>query len=157
MKVPGIILALALCASMFGVEARISPRIRSVYILEMSNALDQHLASRLSSSHVLWVVLDPAGADAVLTDSLDKVFWVWMQRTYPPGVLASLPEPGRDGATARDNPPPGNPRGTVFLVDPRRRVVLWSTYTSPKNPTPTELDRAAMRITNQLKAAFGRR
>jgi hypothetical protein len=157
MKVPGLILAMALCASMFGDDARLSSRIQSVYILEMSNSLDQHLASRISSSHVLWVVLDPAGADAVLTDSLDKAFWVWMQQTYPPGVLAALPDPGREGASARDNPPPANQRGTVFLVDPRRRVVLWSMYEFPKNPTPTELDRTAVRITNQLKAAFGRR
>ena len=42
----------------------------------------------------------------------------------------------------------------VFLVDPRRRVVLWSAWENPKNPSAIELEHSAERIANQLKAAF---
>src|SRR5262249_11731487 len=132
-------------------------RFRTVYILQMSNALDQHLASRLSNIRALWVVLDPASADAVLTDSVDAAFWTWMQRTYPPGNGGLLADTARSGGLTHDVPPGGNHRGTVFLVDPRKRVVLWSAYELAKNASPTELDHAASRIANQLKAAFGRR
>jgi hypothetical protein len=120
----------------------------------MSNGFDQHLASRLTSSHVLWVVLEPANADAVLTDALDTAFWSWMLQTYPA-------RPGGTEATAlrpdkRLPPPAAAHRGPVFLVDPRARLVLWSTYESPRDASPAELDRAATRITKQLKTAVER-
>jgi hypothetical protein len=155
MKTLGIILAAFLAAQMCGDEVRLSPRFRTVYILAMSNALDQHIASRLSSTRVLWVVLDPASADAVLTDSLDDAFWTWMQRAYPLTNVSSTAEHPR--ASVHDTPPGGPFRGTVFLVDPRQRLVLWSAYEMPRNDTPPELDRAASRITNQLRTAFARK
>jgi len=34
--------------------------------------------------------------------------------------------------------------------------VLWSTYELPKNSSPSEMDRSATRVANQLKTAFGR-
>jgi hypothetical protein len=147
---------------MFGQEARLSPRFRTVYILEMSNALDQHLASRLSNAGVFWVVLEPKNADAVITDSLDDAFWTWMQRNYPrPGAApAAAPDPPRGIpgiSLRRDIPPAGRQRGTIFLVDPRNRVVLWSTYELPRNSSPTELDHSTNRITNQIKAAFAKK
>jgi hypothetical protein len=154
MRTLGIILATLLSASMFGDEVRLSPRFRTVYILSMSNALDQHLASRLSSGRVLWVVLDPASADAVLTDSLDDAFWTWMQRTYPAsnGSIADRPR-----SSLHDVPPSGPYHGTIFLVDPRKRLVLWSAYEQPRGVTPSELDRAAVRISNQLRNALGKK
>ena len=157
MKVPAFILGVVLCTCMHGEQARVSPRFRSVYILEMSNSLDQHLASRISSTHVLWVVLDPSSADAVLTDTLDGAFWMWMQKTYPTDSGGPPAQAKEGGASAHDTPPAGNQRGTVFLVDPRKRVVLWSAYDLPKNATPAELDHTATRITNQLKLAFGKK
>jgi hypothetical protein len=119
--------------------------------MQMSDALDQHLASRLSSTRVLSVVLDPASADAVLTDSIDAAFWTWLQRAYPLAKDASTDDAKR---AAKDVPPAGKPTGTVFLVDPRSRTVLWSTYEPPRDASPAELDRAAGRITNHLKSAF---
>jgi len=128
----------------------------------MSNALDQHLASRLTSAHVLWVVLEPKSADAVLTDTLDDSFWSWLEKTYPPASsagAAGAPAPSgvRAGGLRREVEAGTRQRGTVFLVDPRTRLVLWSTYELPRNASPAELDRAATRITNQLKAAFGKK
>ena len=154
MKTLGFLLAAWVCATVSAEEVRLSPRFRTVYILSMSNALDQHLASRLSSGRVLWVVLDPASADAVLTDSLDDAFWTWLQRTYPAGGSSIGDRP----RTSLHDVPPGGPyRGTLFLVDPRKRLVLWSAYELPKDETPTGLDHAATRISNQLKVAFGRK
>jgi hypothetical protein len=155
MRTLGIALATLLCASVFGDEVRLSPRFRTVYILTMSNALDQHLASRLSSGHVLWVVLEPASADAVLTDSLDDAFWTWLQRTYPPANATAIADHPR--ASLRDVPPSGPYRGTIFLVDPRKRLVLWSAYEFPRDLSPAGLDHAAIRISNQLKGAFARK
>ena len=150
-----VLLAALQCVSLLGDEARLSPRFRTVYVLEMSDALDQHIASRLSNTGVLWVVLDPANADAVLTDSIDTAFWSWLQRTYPPPNGKTFADPARESAALHDVRPTGRRRGTVFLVDPRKRLVLWSTYEMPKNASPAELDHAASRITNQLRSAFG--
>ena len=68
---------------MIAADARLSPNFSTVYILEMSNGLDQHLANRLTGERVMWVVLEPKRADAVLTESLDESFWTWLARTYP--------------------------------------------------------------------------
>jgi hypothetical protein len=45
----------------------------------------------------------------------------------------------------------------VFLVDPRAKVVLWSAWERPRGPSPDELEHSAERITNHLKAAFGKK
>jgi hypothetical protein len=152
MRTYAIILIVLICGRVFGDEARLSPRFRTVYITSMTNALDQHIATRLTSGRVLWVVLDPASADAVLTDNVDQTFWNWLVQTYPASSSAS----GNNIATAYrfGNAPGATYRGTIFLVDPRRRLVLWSTYELPRNSSPSELDRSATRITNQLKTAF---
>src|SRR5215471_20449285 len=84
MRIQLALLTAALCSLFAGDETRLSPRFQTVYILEMTNAFDQHLASRLTNSRVLWVVLDPASADAVMTETLDDAFVTWMQSTYPP-------------------------------------------------------------------------
>jgi hypothetical protein len=151
MKTRRIALAILLCGLLYSQNTRISPSIQTVYLLDMANALDQHLASRLAIAHILWVVLDPVNADAVLTDSIDAAFWAWLTRTYSPSAAT----PG--GRLARDVPPPGIHRGTVFLVDPRRRMVIWSTYDLPKDASPLELDRTAGRITNRLKSALAKK
>jgi hypothetical protein len=140
---------------MFASDAHLSPRFRTVYILQMSNSLDQHLASRLSNMHVLWVVLDPTSADAVLTDSLDGAFWKWMDQNYQSASGGTAA--GRTAKADPDAPPAGAPRGTIFLVDPRQRVVLWSTYSPAKNGSSAEMDRTANRIANELRSAFGRK
>lgn len=44
--------------------------VKTVYVLPMSNALDQFLAIRLTTGNVLQVVTDPQKADAILTDHL---------------------------------------------------------------------------------------
>lgn len=121
----------------------------------MVNGLDQHLASHLTNKRVLWVVLDPSSADAVMTDALGDAFWNWLLRAYPDSVAPS----GKSGSAVNRSgeAPAPNHSGTVFLVDPRRRIILWSAYDPPKRGLPSDLEHSAERITNQLKAAFGKR
>jgi hypothetical protein len=145
------------CTLLLSDDFRLSPRYRTVYLMQMANELDQHLASRITSTRTLWVVLDPGSADAILTDSLDDAFWNWLARNYPAPATANGGGPSRGRAAREGTPLASRHRGTVFLVDPRTRLVLWSTYELPKNSSPAELDRAAARVNNQLKAAFGKK
>jgi hypothetical protein len=157
MNLRAVLLMCLLCAVLRGDEARLSPRYRTVYLMQMANELDQHLASRITNTRTLWVVLDPGSADAILTDSLDDAFWNWLARNYPTSATANGGGPGRERAARDSVQLASRHRGTVFLVDPRTRLVLWSTYELPKNSSPAELDRAATRVNNQLKAAFGKK
>jgi hypothetical protein len=151
MKLHSMLWIVLLCGLATGDQSRLSPRFQTVFVLSMANSLDQHLASRLTSSHVLWVVLQPSSADAVLTDTLDTEFWEWLDRTFP------APAGVNRDAYRGTYPTSGRHRGTVFLIDPRKRLVLWSTYELPRNSSPGELDRSASRITNQLRVAFGKK
>ena len=45
----------------------------------------------------------------------------------------------------------GRGRGTIFLVDVKSRQVLWSAFEKPKNSSPQELDRSAVRVVKLLK------
>lgn len=153
MKASAIFLFVLCCGSMFGDGYHLSPRFQTVYILSMNNSLDQHLASRLTSNRVLWVVLDPGSADTVLTDNVDDTFWSWLARTYPGSTVPN----NYGGLTRTSDTAAAKHRGTIFLIDPRRRLILWSVYELPKNGSPAELDRSAARITAQLKAAFGKK
>jgi hypothetical protein len=150
-------IAALLCAPLIGADSRLSPRFRTVYVLEMANGLDQHLANRITATRAMWVVLEPSTADAVLTESLDDSFWSWLARNYPPAPGTSAQSGNRGSASRRE--PSANPRhpGMVFLVDPRTRVVIWSAWDKPKNPSPAELEHTADRIANQLKASFDKK
>lgn len=138
--------ALFCWAAVSGDDFRELSKVHTVYIVGMSNGLDQFLASRLTSSDVLWVVLDPAKADAVLTDKLDEAFWGWLTSRFP------SKESGKDDLRSRSvSHPAGTIRGTVFLIDPKSSLVLWSTYDQVNRASPAELDQAASRITSRLK------
>ena len=151
-----IVLTLIFSVFLYAQEARLSPRFQTVYILQMANAFDQHLASRLTAGHVLWVVLDPRSADAVMTESLDDNFMSWMQRTYPPAAGTPASE-AAGSLLPRSGDLHERSRGTVFLVDPRKRIVLWSACELRKDTSSAEADRAATRLSNGLKAAFGKK
>jgi hypothetical protein len=153
-----VLIAACLCAPLMAADAaRLSPRFRTVYVLEMANGLDQHLASRLTANRAMWVVLEPATADAVLTESLDDSFWNWLARYYAPAAGTAAQSAVRGTESRRESS--ANPRqpGMVYLVDPRTRVVLWSTWDKPKNTSPAELEHTAERVATQLKAAFDKK
>jgi len=151
---PLFTVALFGCA-LSGGDFRELSRVRTIYILGMSNGLDQFLANRLTNSGVLWVVLDPLRADAILTDRLDEGFWTWLNARYPLSSKAPIPERGDDLRSKSLMGLTGRTRGTVFLVDPRSRLVLWSSYNQPRKASADELDSVAVRVTKSLTNSLG--
>jgi len=77
------------------------------------------------------VVLDPARADAILTDRLDEEFWKWSNMRYP---------------ASRTSPPTAD--------DPRPK--LWSAYDQARKGSPDEMDQVAARVTRRLVATVGK-
>jgi hypothetical protein len=45
----------------------------------------------------------------------------------------------------------GRSRGTVFLVDAKSRLVVWSVYQPAKSGTPNDMDRTANDIVSRIK------
>src|ERR1700691_907709 len=72
MKTLAAMAFIAFSFAVFNASGQSTPRM--VYVLPMANGLDQYLAQRLSSDHVMKVVADPKIADVVLTDRLDEAF-----------------------------------------------------------------------------------
>lgn len=125
-------------------------QVQSVYLLPMSNGLDQFVASRLAASGALHVVADPQKADAVLTDHLGEGFEQRLTELLDLGEAKAKKEE-KDKDKAQRFTSFGRGKGTIFLVDARTRLVIWSSYHKPKNSSPDELNRAAGRIVARLK------
>jgi hypothetical protein len=146
-------LAIALlCGALFGSDFRDLSRVRTVYIVSMTAGLDQFLANRLTNSGSIWIVLDPTKADAILADRLDETFWSWLNARFPATSKTSV----ADGDLRAKNLSPKMP-GTVFLVDPRTRLVLWSSFDQPRTTSPDELDHVADRITKRLASSMAKK
>lgn len=128
--------------------------IKTVYLLPMSNGLDQYLAQQLTSGNVLQVVTDPQKADAVLTDHLGESFEQTLTDLYQtkPKVDEKSADANEDqGAPrARSGMQGKRGRGTVFLVNRSTHDVLWSVYELPKDTRPSGLRHSAGRISDQL-------
>jgi hypothetical protein len=147
--------------------------VHSVYLLPMSNGMDQYLANRLTGGHAVQVVTNPQRADAVFTDRLGEAFQSRLDDLYPPPEAKEAPKPAEKEKAADKNqettPEPvgleivnkvpkvgsmtsfGRARGTLFLVDVKSRQVIWSIYERPKDLSSQQLDRAALRIVERLK------
>jgi hypothetical protein len=155
MKIPSTILIIALlCSTLSGGEFHLQLKTRTVYIVPMANGLDRHLASRLTSSNVVWVVLDPENADAVLTDRVDEGFWTWSNARYKTAGKPSNLALNEEDRSKYARPRMGGYRGTVFLVDPRNGVILWSIYEPTPDTSPNALDQAAVRVAISLKKSL---
>jgi hypothetical protein len=177
-------------------------QVHKVYLLPMSNGMDQYLANRIAGLGVFQVVTDPKRADAIFTDRLGEAFESqqaeWFpaptpRPTPPPAAPTPAPAPGAppsavnftphvsygepypmpspqpqqdvsaDSENKDDSGPPKTEnaapplsashrsKGTLFLVDPRSRVVLWSIYAPPKDTSAAQLDRTAARIANRIQ------
>jgi len=149
-----LFLASLLSCSLLAADFRELSRVHTVYIMAMTNGLDQFIANRFTNSGVIWVVLDPARADAILTEKLDEEFWKWLNSRYPLASKAPQPEAGNDFRHKNVTGPIGAVRGTVFLVDPKTRLVLWSSYAQATRASADELDQLAARITKNLTTNF---
>ena len=152
-----LLAAVALTMSM-GVFAAGLGDIKTVYVLPMSNGLDQYLAQQLTTGAVLQVVTDPKSADAVLTDHLGESFEQSLADLYQ-----SKPKADDKAADAAEDK--GAPvvrsgmqgkrgRGTIFLVNRKTHDVLWSVYELPKDNRPDVLRRSAGRISDRLAKAI---
>jgi hypothetical protein len=145
-----VVLSLAACVS---ARAANLSGVKTVYLLPMSNGLDQYLAVQLTTDAILQVVTDPQKADAVFTDHLGESFERAVEDLYaekndkpksdsnPDGSPASFARSGMQGQRGR---------GTAFLVDRKSHEVLWSVYERPKDNTPDALKRVAGRIASKL-------
>ena len=131
--------------------------VKTVYLLPMSNGLDQYLAVQLTTDSVLQVVTDPQKADAVFTDHLGESFEQTLVDLYAQKSDKTKTESNPDNAPrafARSGMQGQRGRGTAFLVDRKSHEVLWSVYERPKDTSPDGLRRAAGRITAKLAHAI---
>jgi hypothetical protein len=139
------------------------PGVHSVYVMPMSQGMDQFLANRLAAEHAFHVVSDLKLADAVLTDRIGPSLNASLDEAAPkPPAPPEDKDKDKDkdakkAPTAQntlDNPSLsstfGRGKGTFFLVDAKSRQVLWSTFETPKNSTANELDRTASDIVSRL-------
>jgi hypothetical protein len=147
-------------------------KVHTVYLLSMSNSMDQYLANRLTTEGVLQVVTDPNLADAVLTDRLGIAFEERLKQLYPPPAPPAPPAADKDKDKDKDkdrkkdnlsdalksddavqrNIMGSRPtRGNFFLVDRRTKQVLWSIYSPAKDTSAHQLSNTATRVVDQLK------
>lgn len=141
------LLALAAGAAGAGFED-----VKTVYVLPMSNGMDQYLAIRLTTGATMQVVTDPQKADAVLTDHLGQSFEEKLDEYYTPKPKA---EDSVENTQTFSRVGSGmHPRGAAFLVNRKTREVIWSTYARPKNSTPEGLRQAADKIGADLEKAI---
>lgn len=122
---------------------------KSVYILPMSNGLDQFLAIKLTSARAMQVVADPQKADAVFTDHIGAQFEDRLDELY--GQKPKTDDKDNlTGATPRISSG-SHGKGTIFLVDRRTRVIVWSVYVKPRNTSQDEMNHVAERIAEKLE------
>jgi hypothetical protein len=110
--------------------------VRSVYLMPMSRALDQYLASRLTSEHVLQVVTDPKLADAIFTDKLGESFQLQLENISP---TPKPPEPKVDATVTvadKDAKAPAKSRRdrTDKSADSNAAALLADTVNKTDNP-----------------------
>lgn len=148
--------------------------VRTVYLFPMGGGLDQYLANRLTNAGVFQVVADPKKADAVFTDRLGPAFEARLAELFPepppppaePAKKAEKKEAEEAKPAAGETPTTPEPprvssfvrgKGTLFLVQPRTRAVLWSVYEKPGGTQSTDFDRAARRIIDRLQRDLNRK
>jgi hypothetical protein len=135
----------------------------AVYIMPMSNGLDQFLALRITTGGVMQVVTDPMKADVVLTDRVGSGFDEKWNELYPPPKPAkSDDKDSKNKDKDKDDvyaiqrgasQPSTRSRGAIFLIERSTRNVLWSTYVRPKTTAPDDMNHTADLIAKELARA----
>jgi hypothetical protein len=142
--------------------------MRNVYFLPLPSGLEHFVANHLVKRGLLTVVTDPQLADAVFTDTLGKGFEKRLLELYPPPPPPkAAPEEEKakdakkddDASSAMDvkSAPQerfssfGRGKGTIFLVDRKTNLVLWSAYVRPRSGAAGDLDKAAKTIVDRIQ------
>jgi hypothetical protein len=147
--------------------------VKAVYLLTMTNGLDQYLASELTKSGTVQVVTDPLKADAVFTDRVGEAFERKFADLYAPKPAPKAEEPEEDDKDKKKKSKPksiadmkenesvvaarvgtsswGRGRGNIFLVQRSTGNVIWSTTGRPKDSTPQSIAKTAGKIAGELK------
>jgi hypothetical protein len=134
--------------------------IKTIYLLPMSNALDQFLAIRLTRGGVVQVVTDPKLADAILSDYIGTNLEEKLNALYgEKKAVEAANKDEKDKEKDKQQPPSfGTPmaggsrsKGAIFVVDRKTRTVLWSDYVRPKNGQPDELNHVADKIASRFE------
>ncbi len=127
--------------------------VKKVYLLPMTNGLDQFVANELTRGGRFTVVTDPSLADTIMTDRLGDTFEKKFSELYP------SPDAGKEtkeSTRAREEPPVrlgggfGRSKGTVFLVQRTNKKVLWSYYAKPRSARSEDQNYLAKKIVNRL-------
>jgi hypothetical protein len=149
--------AAALCGLLFGVSLSAASaanadlaQIKTVYLLPMSGGLDQYLAVHLTNGKVMEVVTDPKKADAVFTDRIGSNFEAKLDALYAPPKPKDSKDLGDDYVPAVMQPLSAG-KGSVFLVNRKTRVVVWSTYVSPRSRQADDMNKVAGTVSNRLE------
>ncbi len=162
-----MLLAMSVCCLPLAAVNPSLPEVKRVYLLQMSNGLDQYLANKLTKSGPFEVVTDPALADAVFTDRIGIAFEERWKELYPPP-----PPPAKPAETAETKDKNGKDkapdplefasapfvrvssfsrgRGNVFLVSRKTGAVIWSHYETPTEGRSQAMDRTAHHIVDRL-------
>ncbi len=142
--------------------------MRNVYFLPLPSGLEHFIANHLVKRGLLTVVTDPQLADAVFTDTLGKGFEKRLLELYPPPAPPK-PEPkddkdedakkdddSGDAMDVKSAPQErfssfGRGKGTIFLVDRKTNLVLWSAYVKPRSSAADDLNKAAKTIVDRIQ------
>ncbi len=136
--------------------------VKKVYLLPMTNGLDQFVANELTRGGRFTVVTDPSLADTIMTDRLGDTFEKKFSELYPSPDAPKEVKKDKDGkeikesTRAREEPPVrlgggfGRSKGTVFLVQRTNKKVLWSYYMKPKSARSEDQNYLAKKIVNRL-------
>lgn len=147
--------------------------VKAVYLLSMTNGLDQYLASELTKSGVVQVVTDPLKADAVFTDRVGEAFERKLADLYAPKPAPKVEEPEEEEKDKKKKAKPksiadmkenesivaarvgnsswGRGRGNIFLVERSTGNVIWSTTGRPKDSSAENVSKTASKIATELK------
>lgn len=131
--------------------------VKTVYLLPMSAGLDQYLAVRLTSTGAFQVVTDPQQADAVFTDRIGSNFEQILKDTYAAKSSEKSADAKSDGKLDDQNnvakptmQPLSRGKGSLFLVDRKTHVVLWSMFAKPKSSQAEDMNELATHIAAQI-------
>jgi hypothetical protein len=149
--------------------------VKAVYLLPMTNGLDQYLANELTRSGVVQVVTDPLKADAVITDRVGEAFEKKLADLYAPKPAPKVEAPEEEEkdkdkkkkaqtrtigdmkenesvtAARVGNSSWGRGRGNIFLVQRATGNVIWSTTGRPKDSSAESVSKTAVKVAGALK------